>query len=61
MYNAGHLLAVDRAVRIVHQAQRDSHRSLRHLRWHVASLSKVWTSSAFWRVTLAGPQRKRPT
>lgn len=33
---------------VVHDAQRDSHRSWRHLRWHLTSLAKVWTSRAFW-------------
>jgi GT2 family glycosyltransferase len=36
---------------VVHLAQRDSHRRWRHLRWHLTSLFKVWTSAAFWRVT----------
>lgn len=36
----------------VHDAQRDSRRSLRYLVWHVNSLLKVWTSAAFWHVTL---------
>ena len=36
--------------RVIHAAQRDSHRSLRHLRWHLQSLAKVWTSGAYWRL-----------
>lgn len=32
-----------------HDAQRASHRSWRHLWWHLSSLAKVWTSGAFWR------------
>lgn len=35
-------------VQVVHDARRDSHRSWRHLRWHVASLMRLWTSRAFW-------------
>jgi N-acetylglucosaminyl-diphospho-decaprenol L-rhamnosyltransferase len=53
LYNAGYALKFEPQARIVHEAQRDSHRSLRHLRWHLAGLAKVWTSAAFWRVTLA--------
>ncbi len=34
---------------VVHEARRDSHRSLRHLCWHVQSLLKVWLSPTFWR------------
>ncbi len=52
LYNAGYALAVEPAVTVVHAAQRDSHRSARHLRWHLASLVRVWTSRAFWRLTL---------
>ncbi|RYF41393.1 MAG: glycosyl transferase [Comamonadaceae bacterium] len=39
---AEHLLAL-------HDARRASHRSRRHLYWHVSSLLRVWLSSAFWR------------
>jgi GT2 family glycosyltransferase len=35
----------------IHEAQRDSRRSFRHLKWHVGSLSRVWTSSVFWWAT----------
>jgi N-acetylglucosaminyl-diphospho-decaprenol L-rhamnosyltransferase len=35
---------------VVHDARRDSHRSLRHLRWHLASLLRVWVSASFLRV-----------
>lgn len=38
---------------VVHPAQRDSHRSFRHLRWHVASLLKHWLSGAYWRYLFA--------
>ena len=34
---------------VVHDAQRASHRSPRHLRWHLGSLLKLWLSTAFWR------------
>ncbi len=35
-------------VQVVHDARRDSHHSAPHLRWHVASLLRLWTSRAFW-------------
>lgn len=38
---------------VVHPAQRASHRSLRHFRWHVASLLKHWLSGAYWRYLFA--------
>ena len=52
LYVAGYAIAVVDVARIAHAAQRHSHRSPRHLYWHVVSLLKVWTSTAFWRVTL---------
>jgi len=53
MYTRGFGIMLDEKSRIIHEAQRDSHRSWKHLRWHLASLLKVWCSSAFWRVTFA--------
>lgn len=47
----GYRLAMDHRVIAVHDAQRDSRRSRRHLRWHLSSLFKVWMSAAFWRAT----------
>jgi GT2 family glycosyltransferase len=34
---------------VVHDAQRQTGRSARHLRWHLASLLRLWCSGAFWR------------
>lgn len=53
MYNAGYAIVLDPELQIRHEAQRDSHRSLKHLRWHLTSLLKVWCSTAFWRVIFA--------
>ncbi|MDB5894046.1 MAG: glycosyl transferase family 2 [Rhodoferax sp.] len=33
---------------VLHEAQRDSHTSLRALLWHMSSFLKLWTSDAFW-------------
>lgn len=52
LYVAGFALEVDRTVHVVHDAQRDSHRSFRHLRWHLGSLAKYWLSKGFWSVGL---------
>ena len=41
--------AVNPDVTVVHDAQRASRGSFQHLRWHVTSLLRMWTSSAFWR------------
>jgi GT2 family glycosyltransferase len=38
---------------VTHAAQRASHRSFRHLRWHASSLIKHWLSGAYWRYLLA--------
>lgn len=53
LYNAGYSIRFDPQAEVIHEAQRDSHRNWRHLRWHLASLMKVWASTAFWRVTLS--------
>lgn len=50
LFNAGHSLVQVPTARALHDAQRDSRRSWRHLRLHVTSLAKVWASAAFWRV-----------
>lgn len=55
----GGTIELIRDVRVVHDAQRDSRRSLRHLRWHVGSLWRVWCSSPFWRVTFGRYPRIR--
>lgn len=34
---------------VIHDAQRASHRSAQHLRWHLTSMLRMWASSAFWR------------
>jgi N-acetylglucosaminyl-diphospho-decaprenol L-rhamnosyltransferase len=34
---------------VIHDAQRASRRSIRHLVWHISSLLKVWTSPVFWK------------
>lgn len=44
-------------VTFIHDAQRDSHRSIKYLRLHVASLLKVWISGAYWRVVLGSFRR----
>ncbi|MET0307677.1 MAG: glycosyltransferase [Sphingomonas sp.] len=56
------------AYAIVHDAQRATGRSMRHLRWHVASLLRTWLSLPFWTVSLrslgaarATPAARSPT
>lgn len=45
---AGYHLAEARGAVVVHLAQRGSHRSGRHLRWHISGLWRLWTSAPFW-------------
>lgn len=45
---------------VFHDAQRDSHRSLRHLRWHLGSLLRVWASHPVWRIALGSLARLPP-
>lgn len=46
----GGIVEIMEGITVVHDARRDSHRSLRHLRWHVASLAQVWCSPVFWKI-----------
>lgn len=46
---AGWRLQVGEGLTALHDARRASHDSHEYLRWHIASLLRVWTSSAFWR------------
>jgi N-acetylglucosaminyl-diphospho-decaprenol L-rhamnosyltransferase len=46
---AGWKLQIAETLQARHDARRASHRSRRHLYWHVTSLLKVWSSAAFWR------------
>lgn len=46
-------IVIDDSIAVVHDARRTSHRSLRYLRWHLASLLRVWTSTPFWRIWTA--------
>lgn len=55
---AGYVPQLVLAAYAVHDAQRDSQRSVKHLRWHIASLLRVWTSASFW-WTLSHDVRQR--
>jgi len=48
----GYTLQLESGSRVIHDAQRTSHRSARHLGWHLRSLFRVWSSRPFWRITL---------
>jgi GT2 family glycosyltransferase len=54
MYLQGYSIELLGGVSVIHEAQRDSHRSSKHLRWHLESLVKVWLSAGFWRVAVIG-------
>lgn len=47
---AGGRVEVIRDLHVIHAARRASRASLQHMRWHVASLWRVWTSPPFWRI-----------
>jgi N-acetylglucosaminyl-diphospho-decaprenol L-rhamnosyltransferase len=51
-----------RGASVVHEAQRASRRSARHLRWHLASLARLWTSPVFsrYRALLEAERRADP-
>lgn len=45
-------------VTVIHDAQRATGRSLRHLGWHLRSLLRLWCSATFWRFLLRAPSRR---
>lgn len=49
---AGCEILVNQRVKVVHEAQRDSHRNGRYLMWHMKSAAKFFTSQAFLRISL---------
>jgi N-acetylglucosaminyl-diphospho-decaprenol L-rhamnosyltransferase len=53
LYLSGRCIVVREDVVVIHDAQRDSRRSRRYLKWHMESLMKVWTSKAFWGVVFS--------
>lgn len=59
LYVAGYAIWFEPIARIVHSAQRDSHRSLDHLGWHVSSLLKAWSSRAYWTISWPWTRRRQ--
>ena len=51
LHLAGYGLRLDTGARVIHNARRMSHKSIRHLGWHVQSLFRVWLSRPFWQIT----------
>ena len=49
---AGGRVEIIETLEVEHDARRDSRRSLRHLRWHVASILRVWCSPPFWKIVI---------
>ena len=45
---AGFDIVVTPAVRVIHEARRESHRNLRYLKWHLASLARFFLSPVFF-------------
>ncbi len=46
---AGWHIGIGESLKVRHEARRASRRDQRHLRWHMASLLRVWISPTFWR------------
>jgi N-acetylglucosaminyl-diphospho-decaprenol L-rhamnosyltransferase len=49
--------------RVIHEAQKRSHRSLHYTRWHLAGMLRYWRSPSFWlyRRLLREERRKMPS
>lgn len=54
---AGRQVVFCPSVEVLHDARRQSRRSLRYLRWHVASMLRFFTSPPFIRLVLLGRRR----
>lgn len=49
---AGCKILLDGHVKVTHEAQRDSHRKLRYLAWHLSSALRFFTSKVFLKIQL---------
>lgn len=49
---AGCAILVAKDARVIHEAQRDSHRKFRYMLWHLQSAIRFFTSSAYVRIRL---------
>lgn len=49
---AGYRVMLSPHAQVVHHAQRSSHRHLRYLKWHLASMMRFFCSSVFWRIVV---------
>ncbi len=49
----GHTIAVIKNTRVIHEAQRDSHRKLKHLLWHLQSILKFFMSKPYLQLKLS--------
>jgi GT2 family glycosyltransferase len=47
---SGHKSVVCPDATVVHNAQRSSHRNLKYLRWHLASMLRFFLSTVYWRL-----------
>ena len=49
---AGYQILVSKRAKVIHEAQRDSHRKIGYLLWHLKSAFKFFTSTAYVRIQL---------
>jgi GT2 family glycosyltransferase len=56
---AGKEVVLCPTVQVIHDAQRQSHTSPRHLAWHLASMLRFFTSAPFARQVLRHPAPSR--
>lgn len=51
----GYEAAVCPQARVIHHAQRSSHRNFRYLRWHLRSMTRFFLSPVYWRLQCCKP------
>ena len=60
LHLAGARLLHARHATVIHDARRDSHRAGRHLKLHLRSMARVWSSSPVWKIALENVGLRRP-
>ena len=46
---AGYAIGLDPQISVIHEARRESHRNPAYLKWHLASILRMFSSAAFYR------------
>ena len=59
LHLSGYQIIVCPSVQVVHEAQRESHKNFRYLRWHILSVLRFFLSRVFFDVTVRKKSYKK--